>query len=71
MQLQQSLNKAWKVKVVGSGIKHFAMKRLRSGLLLVGAGILAMVSVAASSVISALARMLPFAGAAHVGELVA
>jgi len=71
MQLQQCLNKAWKVKVVGSGLRNFAMKRLRSGLLLVGAGILAMISVAASSVISALAKMLPFAGAAHVGEMVA
>lgn len=70
MQLQQCLNKAWKVKVVGSGIRHFAMKRVRSGLLLVGVGVLAMVSVAASSVISALARMLPFAGAAHVAEIV-
>jgi membrane protein len=70
LQLQQCLNKAWKVKVVGSGVRNFAMKRLRSGLLLVGAGILAMVSIAASSAISALAKMLPFAGAAHVGELV-
>ena len=71
LQLQQCLNKAWKVRVIGSGIKHFAMKRVRSGLLLIGAGILAMVSVAASSVISALARMLPFSGAAEVGEMVA
>ena len=70
LQLQQCLNKAWKVRVVGSGLKHFAMQRLRSSLLLVGAGILAMVSVAASSVISALAQVLPFAGAAHVGEMV-
>ena len=69
MQLQQCLNKAWKVKVVGSGLKNFAMKRLRSGLLLVGAGILAMVSVVASSAISALARMLPFASAVHVAEI--
>ena len=70
MQLQQCLNKAWKVKVVGSGLRHFAMKRVRSGLLLLGAGILAMVSVAASSLISALAKMLPFPGAAHLGEIV-
>jgi membrane protein len=69
LQLQQCLNKAWKVKVVGAGIKHLAMKRVRSVLLLIGAGILAMVSVAASSAISALAHMLPFAGAAHAGEL--
>jgi membrane protein len=69
MQLQQCLNKAWKVKVVGSGIKNFAMKRVRSGLLLVGAGILAMVSVVASSAILALARMLPFAGAVHLVEI--
>ncbi len=71
MQLQQCLNKAWKVKVVGSGLRNFAMKRVRSGLLLVGAGILAMISVAATSVISALAKMLPFAGAANAGEMVA
>ncbi len=70
MQLQQCLNKAWKVRVVGSGIRHFAMKRVRSGLLLVGVGILAMVSLVASSLISTLARMLPFAGAAHVAEMV-
>jgi len=71
LQLQQCLNKAWKVKVVGSGIKNFAMNRLRSILLLIGAGILAMVSVAASSAISALARMIPFPGAAHAGEIAA
>jgi membrane protein len=70
MQLQQCLNKAWKVKAVGSGIRNFAMKRVRSSFLLVGAGILAMVSLAASSAISALAKMLPFAGAAHAGEIV-
>jgi len=70
LQLQLCLNKAWKVRVVGSGLKHFAMQRIRSSLLLIGAGILAMVSVAASSVISALAKMLPFAGAAEVGEMV-
>jgi membrane protein len=70
LQLQQCLNKAWKVRVVGSGLKHFAMNRLRSILLLIGAGILAMVSVAASSAISALATRLPFHAAAHVGELV-
>lgn len=70
LQLQLCLNKAWKVKVVGSGIKHFALQRVRSSLLLVGAGILAMVSVAASSAISALAKMLPFSGAAEVGEIV-
>jgi membrane protein len=68
MQLQQSLNKAWKVKVVASGLRHFAMQRLRSGLLLVGAGMLAIVSVAASSAISMLARMLPFPGAAHAAR---
>jgi len=70
LQLQQCLNKAWKVRVVGSGLRNFAMKRLRSILLLIGAGILAMVSVAASSAISALAHMIPFPGAAHAGEMV-
>jgi membrane protein len=70
LQLQQCLNKAWKVRVVGSGIKHFAMRRVRSSLLLVAAGMLAMVSVTASSVISALTRILTFTGAAEVGETV-
>jgi membrane protein len=70
LQLQQCLNKAWKVKTVGSGIRNFAMKRVRSTLLLAGAGVLAMVSIAASSVISALAKMLPFPAAAHLGEIV-
>ncbi len=70
LQLQQCLNKAWKVRVVGSGLRNFAMKRLRSILLLIGAGILAMVSVAASSAISVLAHMIPFPGAAHAGEMV-
>jgi membrane protein len=70
LQLQQCLNKAWKVRVIGSGIRNFAMKRVRSILLLVGAGVLAMVSVAASSVISALAKMLPFPAAVHVAEMV-
>jgi membrane protein len=71
MQLQQCLNKAWKVKAVGSGLRNFAMKRVRSGLLLAGTGILAIVSVAASSAISALAKMLPLAGAATAGEILA
>ena len=30
MQLQQCLNKAWKVKAVGSGLRNFAMKRVFS-----------------------------------------
>lgn len=69
-QLQQCINKAWKVKVAGSGLQDFAMKRVRSGLLLVGAGILAIVSIAASSAISVLAKMLPFASAVHLGEVI-
>ena len=69
-QLQQCLNKAWKVKVVDSRIWYTATKRMRSGLLLAVTGGLAMISVAAGSVISALARMLPFSGAAQAGEIV-
>jgi membrane protein len=69
LQLQHCLNKAWKVRVVGSGIRHFAMRRVRSSLLLVGAGILAMASVAASSLISALERFLSFPGAAQILEM--
>ena len=30
LQLQHCLNKPWKVRVVGSGLKHFAMQRVRS-----------------------------------------
>ncbi len=70
LQLQQCLNKAWKVRAVGSGMRNFAMKRVRSSLLLVGAGILAMLSVAASSVISGLARSIPFPDAVHLAEMV-
>jgi membrane protein len=69
LQLQQCLNKAWKVRVVGSGLRHFAMQRVRSILLLIGAGILAMVSMVAGAAISALAHLLPFPGAAHAGEI--
>jgi membrane protein len=71
LQLQRCLNRAWKVQVVGSGFKHSINRRLRSGLLLVGAGILAMASVAVGSIISALSRMLPFAAAVHLGEMAA
>ncbi len=71
LQLQLCLNKAWKVTAVGTGLKNFAIKRIRSILLLIGAGILAMVSVAASSAISALAHMIPFPGAVHAGDLLA
>jgi membrane protein len=70
MQLQQSLNRAWKVKAGSSGIRGFAMKRVTSGLLIVGAGVVALVSLAAGSAISAFSGMLPFPGAAHAGEAV-
>lgn len=70
LQLQHCLNKAWKVRVIGSGLKHFAMRRVRSTMLLVGAGVLAMASVAASSAISALEKVLSFPGAAQAGETI-
>jgi membrane protein len=66
LQLQQSLNRAWKVTVIASGVRGFVMKRVRSGLLLVGGGLLAIVSVAATSTLTALAQMLPFASAVHI-----
>jgi membrane protein len=69
-QLQQCINKAWKVKVVGSGMRDFAMKRVRSGLMLVGAAGLAIVSVVATSAISLLAKMLPFASAVSAVEAI-
>jgi membrane protein len=66
LQLQQSLNRAWKVTVIASGVRGFVMKRVRSGLLLLGGGLLAIVSVAATSALTALAQMLPFASAVHI-----
>jgi membrane protein len=71
LQLQRCLNRAWKVKLVGSGFRYTVGRQLRSGLLLLGAGVLAIVSVAASSIISAVSHMLPFAGAVHLGEVAA
>lgn len=69
LQLQRCLNRAWKVAVVGGGFRHAAVRRLRSGLLLIGAGLVAMVSVTASSILAAVTRMLPFAFAISAAEL--
>jgi membrane protein len=69
MQLQRCLNRAWKVRVVGSGWRHAVTRRVRSGLLLVGTGLIAIVSVAASSFITGFAQKLPFAFAISLGEL--
>ncbi|HUN57314.1 MAG TPA: YihY/virulence factor BrkB family protein [Candidatus Binataceae bacterium] len=66
LQLQASLNRAWKVKVLAGGMRGFLMKRVRSALLLLGGGLLAIVSVAATSVLTAIARMLPYADAVHL-----
>jgi len=71
LQLQRCLNRAWKVKVVSSGLRDTINRYLRSGLLLLGAGVLAIASVAASSIISVVSHMLPFAGAVGVGEVLA
>ncbi|HTT77125.1 MAG TPA: YihY/virulence factor BrkB family protein [Candidatus Binataceae bacterium] len=65
LQLQASLNRAWKVTVTSSGVRGFVMRYVHSGFLLLGAGLLAIVSIAATSGLTALARMLPYAGAAH------
>ena len=69
MQLQQCLNKAWKVKVVDSGLRHFAMQRLRSGLPAAGrrhagdrCGSRKFRDFGAD-------QMLPFPDAAHAGEM--
>ncbi|MGA2410081.1 MAG: YihY/virulence factor BrkB family protein [Candidatus Binataceae bacterium] len=66
LQLQQSLNRAWKVTVTASGVRGFVVKRVRSGLLLLGGGILAIVSTTATSILTALANMLPYAPAVHL-----
>jgi membrane protein len=70
LQLESSLNRAWKVKLIGAGFKYALMRRARSGLLLIGAAVIAVISVAAGSIITGLARMLPFAAAITLGELV-
>lgn len=69
MQLQASLNRAWKVQAGGS-IRSFAMERITSGLLIVGAGAIALVSLGAGSLISAYSKSLPFPGASYAGEVV-
>lgn len=66
LQLQTSLNRAWKVTVVEGGMRGFVMKRVRSAFLLLGGGLLAIVSVTATSVLTAIARMLPYPDAVHV-----
>src|SRR5271155_4122791 len=48
LQLQQSLNRAWKVTIVAGGMRGFVMKRVRSAFLLLGGGLLAIVSVTAT-----------------------
>jgi membrane protein len=68
LQLQKCLNRAWKVSVTGSGVKYTIQKYMTSGLLLIGAGILALLSLAASSVLAAFSQMLPFAGAVFLAE---
>jgi membrane protein len=66
LQLQQSLNRAWKVTVVAAGLRGFVMKRVRSGFLLLGGGLLVILSVAATSILTAIAHLLPFAFAVHL-----
>ncbi|HJU12135.1 MAG TPA: YihY/virulence factor BrkB family protein [Candidatus Binataceae bacterium] len=68
MQLQMCINRAWKVSSAGMGIRSYIMKRINSGLLLVGVGILAIVSLAAGSVLSAFSRSVPWAPAATLAE---
>jgi membrane protein len=70
LQLQMCLNRAWKVSRGGSGFKHLVMTRLRSGLLLIGVGILTIISLVAGSALSGFSRMLPFAGLAHIADIV-
>ena len=66
LQLQTSLNRAWKVTVVEGGMRGFVMKRVRSAFLLLGGGLLAIVSVTATSVLTAIARRLPYPDAVHL-----
>jgi membrane protein len=69
-QLQQSLNRAWDVTRTGGGITHVIMQRARSGLLVAGAGVLTLASLAVGAVIAGVARHIPFPGAAHAGDFI-
>jgi membrane protein len=68
MQLQLCINRAWRVAPTGSGLRSFIMRRVNSGLLVVGVGVLMVGSLAAASVLAAVSRSLPFAAAAYVSE---
>lgn len=68
LQLQKCLNRAWKVRPTGSGVKYTVQKYLTSGLLLGGAGVLALLSLAAASALAALGKMVPFTAAVLVAE---
>jgi membrane protein len=68
MQLQICLNRAWKVSPINSGVHGFVMKRVNSGLLLVGVGLLAMISLAAGSLLSAFSHRVPWGPAANIAE---
>jgi membrane protein len=68
MQLQLCLNRAWRVAPSASGLRSFIMKRVNSGLLIAGVGILMMVSLAGASLLAAISRSIPFAAAAYISE---
>jgi membrane protein len=68
LQLQKCLNRAWKVRATRAGIKYLVQKYVTSGLLLGGAGILALLSLTAASALAAFSKILPFAAAAFVAE---
>lgn len=70
MQLQQSLNRAWDVTQSGNGIMQVIMQRVRSGLLIAGAGILTLASLGVGTAIAGVARLIPFPGAAHAGDFI-
>src|SRR5690242_7603732 len=53
---------------INSGIQGFVMKRINSGLLLVGVGILVMISLAAGSLLSAFSHRVPWGPAANIAE---
>jgi membrane protein len=66
LQLQASLNRAWRVRLKGSGVHNYIMARVRSVLLMIGGGILVMVSLTVTSALTAAAQQVPYEAAVHL-----
>jgi membrane protein len=66
LQLRTSLNRAWRVTLTGSGVRNYLMTRVQSVLLMIGGGVLVMVSLVVTSTLTAAAQRVPYEAAVHV-----